>query len=123
MSRIGDSGSFSIARAYAQYATKPAAGASEQFARSEPIKIVDAVRAPDTVEARPEGHPEGRIDRSKINRLVAAKVEVTPDIADAVARSSMPAAAAGAYAMYRHPADRNAAATALNAGRVLDVQA
>jgi hypothetical protein len=119
MSRIGDSGSFSIARAYAQYAAKPAAGASEQFARSEPIKIVDAVRAPDTVEAR----PEGRIDRSKINRLVAAKVDVTPDIADAVARSSMPAAAAGAYAMYRHPADRNAAATALNAGRVLDVQA
>ncbi|MCC6661865.1 MAG: hypothetical protein IT437_13375 [Phycisphaerales bacterium] len=37
--------------------------------------------------------------------------------------ASDPAHDAGAIPMYRHPADRNAAATAIQAGRVIDVTA
>lgn len=52
-------------------------------------------------------------------RMVAATV---PGRVDFFADSTEAAPASPALPMYRHPADRNAAATAVNAGRVLDVE-
>jgi hypothetical protein len=51
--------------------------------------------------------------------MVAASV---PGSVDFTADSMAPAPSS-ALPMYRHPADRNAAATAVNAGRVLDLEA
>ena len=51
------------------------------------------------------------------SRMVAAMV---PGSVDFLSDSSAPAG--NALPMYRHPADRNAAATGVDAGRVLDVE-
>ncbi len=57
---------------------------------------------------------------SVANRMIAATVPGRVNFqADAPASN---ASASNALPMYRHPADRNAAATAVNAGRVLDVE-
>ena len=54
------------------------------------------------------------------SRMVAATV---PGRVDFFADASDPSASSAlALPMYRHPADRNAAATGVNAGRVLDVE-
>ena len=52
--------------------------------------------------------------------LVMAGSSVHP--ADARRSASPPAPAAAAFPMYRHPADKNAAATAINAGKTIDIQ-
>jgi len=58
---------------------------------------------------------------SKIDRLVAA---VVPGGIDFTEEGAMPSRRGGgdALAMYRHPADRNAAATAVHAGRIVDIK-
>lgn len=53
------------------------------------------------------------------SRLIAAKVSGGVDFSAASAPSSPPVA--GAYPMYAHPADRNAAATGIALGRRIDV--
>jgi hypothetical protein len=53
-----------------------------------------------------------------IDRLVAGMVPGRINFAGEV-----PAQVGGALAMYRHPADRNTAATAVQAGRLLDTTA
>lgn len=53
---------------------------------------------------------------SAIDALVAGRVDSPIDFGGAAAP-----AARGAISMYRHPADRNAAATAVNIGRSVDV--
>lgn len=68
--------------------------------------VVASIRA-----AAPVG-PEGAA------RLVAAGVPGRVSFSEAGG-----ATATNAMAMYRHPADRNAAATGVHAGRVLDVTA
>lgn len=67
------------------------------------------------------------------DRLVAARVEVPADPALASTPAETPASAlpgtslfrtqSGAYQMYRHPADRNTAATTVSAGRMVDIEA
>ncbi|MBC7833534.1 MAG: hypothetical protein H7Y88_00350 [Phycisphaerales bacterium] len=61
----------------------------------------------------------------KIDQLVAAtvpgRVEFGADGVPVVARREPLAAASGAYQMYGRPADRNAAATAIVLGQVVDV--
>ena len=62
-------------------------------------------------------------------RLVAARVDVPADPAlgstpaAATSRSPSVSLQGGAYQLYRHPADRNTAATSLSAGRMLDIEA
>lgn len=53
---------------------------------------------------------------SNVQRLVAAVVPGSVDFS-----GSVPAAAPGALPFYRNPADKNAAAVAIDAGRSLDV--
>lgn len=52
-----------------------------------------------------------------IGGLVAGKVAVKPNFA------AGPAAESGALPMYRHPADKNAAATGVSLGRAVDLNA
>jgi hypothetical protein len=52
-----------------------------------------------------------------VGGLVAGKVAVKPDFAAA------PAPDSGALQMYRHPADKNAAATGVSLGRAVDLNA
>ena len=54
---------------------------------------------------------------NSVNSLVAGKVAVAPNFAPAPAPAN-----SDALPMYRHPADKNAAATDLSLGRGLDVQ-
>lgn len=61
-----------------------------------------------------------RLPSATIARLVAARV---PGGIDFSAASPSPTASAAAIPFYRHPADNNAAATALTAGKVLDTTA
>jgi hypothetical protein len=56
--------------------------------------------------------------RSGIDRLVAGVVPGRINFA-----GEAPAQNGGAIAMYRHPADRNTAATAVHAGRMVDMNA
>lgn len=67
----------------------------------------------DTVELTAPRHPAPRSDGPQ--RLVAATVTVPVDFN--AARTST---TADTLAMYRHPADKNAAATAVNIGRAFD---
>ena len=57
---------------------------------------------------------------SPTSRLVAARV---PGGIDFLEGTPQPARSPQAIAMYAHPADRNAAATAVNAGRLIDLTA
>ena len=66
---------------------------------------------------------------SKANtaKLVAASVSVpvrfnTVDTNVSASARSSPAQPADSFPLYRHPADKNAAATSINAGRALDTQ-
>lgn len=65
--------------------------------------------------------PVGAKPGADPSRLVAARVE-TIDLSRDVATIQGKPGAAGAYPMYRHPADRNTAATGVEIGRSLDVQ-
>lgn len=53
-----------------------------------------------------------------LNRLIAGIVPGRIDFG-----GDQPAQVQGSLAMYRHPADRNTAATAVHAGRLLDTTA
>lgn len=56
-----------------------------------------------------------------VQRLIAARVGGDPIAA--LRDASQPPSDPSMFAMYRHPADKNTAATAVQAGRTLDVQA
>lgn len=58
------------------------------------------------------------VEPDNSSRLVAATVPGRVDFSGDAPRPSDPAS----IPMYRHPADRNAAATAVSAGRTLDVR-
>ena len=91
---------FHIARAYG-VAPRPASPA----AQPAPTKRV----------SKPEMSREDAA-REKLARLIAARVPGGIDFTN-----DEPVPSAGAIPMYRHPADRNAAATGVVAGRVIDV--
>lgn len=77
---------------------------------TQPPLRVRAVEAPPTI-AKIEPEPA-----SGASRLVAGVVKGRIDFS-----GDTPSQDASALAMYRHPADRNAVATAIDAGRMLDV--
>ena len=92
---------FHVARAYGIAPVRPAA----PVARAAPVSTTDARDvAPDRA-------------RASVSRLVAAVVPGRVDFSGEtpVPRAAMPS-------LYRHPADRNAAATGVEAGRSVDVQ-
>ena len=99
MAHVEPSGSFHIARAYAP----------DQGVRTARVGV-SALRHADGVHA-------AQIVRGGAERLIAGvvpgKVEFTPGEAEA----------SGSFPMYRHPADRNAAAVSVHAGRMIDVNA
>ena len=91
--RIGPTNPFHIARAYQ---VQP-----PQAARVEPQPVAGSIKP-----------------ISAASRIVAAQVPGRVSFA-----GSEPQAAEAPLAFYRHPADKNAAATAINAGKTLDIQA
>lgn len=144
MSEIPPTLPFHLARAYG---ATPAAQAqfspqARELAGNSVAKIgaAEPTRAPDQVDlSRVTGRATERI-----NRLVAATVDQLPpasDIAAQALRQTLPQASAHTSArlgadmvettppqrqaeslpMYRHPADRNTAATLVDLGRSLDV--
>ncbi|MCK4872484.1 MAG: hypothetical protein KAS72_07140 [Phycisphaerales bacterium] len=84
---------------------------------ASPRRAVQPVDAPRAVD-RPG--TESRIDDRSIRmtRLVAA---VVPGGVDFTGKTPQPAR--DALPLYRHPADRNAAATAVGVGRMIDISA
>jgi hypothetical protein len=65
---------------------------------------------------------------ASVAKLVAATVAGpvrfnTVDTNASTPAKSSPAQQADSFPLYRHPADKNAAATSINAGRALDTQA
>ena len=99
------------ARAYgvrASVATK----ASQPAARTEPMGPIARIGQPVAEAPKPASDPA---------RLVAARVDPIDLARDVAQISGRPAD--GALPMYRHPADRNQAATAVALGRSLDIQA
>lgn len=106
---------FPVNRAAQAYGVRPAA------------KIAPTAPAVQTRASEQTG-PIGRIGRAAEprpdadpSRLVAARVDAI-DLARDVATVEGRPTAGGALPMYRHPADRNQAATAVAIGRSLDVQ-
>jgi hypothetical protein len=92
--------------------TSPIAG-SFQIARAYGVQPV-ARRAPVTQAVA--AVPTSTTEASPISRLVAGMVPGRVSFA-----GDQPAPDTSALAMYRHPADKNAAATAVSAGRLIDV--
>lgn len=112
---------FPVNRAAQAYGVRPAAKvapaapagqtlASEQTRASEQTGPIGRIGR--AAEPRPDADP---------SRLVAARVDAI-DLARDVATVEGRPTAGGALPMYRHPADRNQAATAVALGRSLDVQ-
>jgi hypothetical protein len=77
----------------------------DSFQFSSPARAAMPIRT-----TMPDGPSPGA------SRMVAATVGGRIDFQEPASQTD------GALPMYRHPADRNAAATAVNAGRVLDVE-
>ncbi|GJQ29236.1 MAG: hypothetical protein HBSAPP03_11200 [Phycisphaerae bacterium] len=101
---------FRVAQAYG---VRPAA-APASFP-THPDRVA-RVTAQDTVVLTAQS-PEASAMRERVRPLVAAKV---PQGVDFVAQGV--ASTPGTISMYRHPADKNAAATGVGAGRTLDVR-
>jgi hypothetical protein len=78
-----------------------------------PLRLARA----DTVE-RVAPRIDPHIEPTNASRLIAGSVPGRVDFSADTPRPSDPAA----IPMYRHPADKNAAATAVTAGRTLDVR-
>ncbi len=86
---------------------------------SHPFHISRAYQAalPPVLRVRPVAiDPIGADQRPGASRLVAGMVKGRVDFS-----GGEPRASGEALAMYRHPADRNAAATGVHAGRMIDV--
>ncbi|HYE61703.1 MAG TPA: hypothetical protein VD997_06880 [Phycisphaerales bacterium] len=100
---------FHIARAYAPSTpVRPAPAA--------PITTASGVTVrPSGDSVQLSGHRPQPLQQN-VARLAAAKVQQTPDFV-------APAPTPGTLPMYRHPADKNAAATGVQVGRVIDFSA
>ncbi len=102
---------FHIARAYGASATAPSPART-------PISTIIA----EGLTIRPSGDSvqlttRPNVDRAQVDRLVAARVNQRAEFAPSTAGTTP-----GALPMYRHPADRNAAATNIRAGSLVDVE-
>lgn len=93
-----------------------------------PIKAygVTPPQTPARPSASPEARAAGATDRvelqssrpASVDRLVAARVQTPVDFAPARLQDQ----AQGELTIYRHPADRNAAAVGVDLGRQLDLR-
>lgn len=113
MDRIASSIPFNFAAQ--AYGVRPAARPT-QTVNAQPVQ--GAERTEPIARIGQDATPRPAADPS---RLVAGKVDPI-DLARDVAEIGGRAQASGAYPMYRHPADRNQAATAVALGRSLDVK-
>lgn len=139
MDRVGPTNPYHISRAYgvnnagasrvAPTRVDAASGATASKVQSTPatfpIRQADQVKRADTVDATTA---RAAAAKQRISTLVAARVTEQPETSGvtmpAVSKPAMGASGAvsgGSFPMYRHPADKNAAATAINAGRIIDV--
>jgi len=84
----------------------PIAAARPVAADAPPVGSIGAVRSPETSAGA-----------TSVGRMVAGVVPGRINFTGAE-----PVQAGGALPMYRHPGDKNAAATALSAGRMIDIQ-
>lgn len=105
--------------------TPQGADRSGRAARPAPAPSIAeslAARRADTVNLSPRATVAGAVPKGesspKVAKLVAASVAVPVNFD---ASRPAPDAAAGALPLYRHPADRNIAATGVSLGRRLDV--
>ena len=95
-------------------------GSSIPFHIARAYGVAQAVR-PRSLEAIEPTEHRQRPDTAELasaSRLVAARVAGNVDF---TAREEAPRATEAPIAFYRHPADKNAAATGVEAGRTLDV--
>ena len=99
MHPIGGPIPFHAAQAYARNASRPAAVEPASPARNPTSEV-------------------SRLYTPAVRRLVAATVPGGVDFS-----GDQPRPATASLPLYRHPADRNAAATGVELGRSLDVQA
>lgn len=99
---------FAAARAYGLSMTSRPSGL--------PATVSRAARVDDQVELTARS-PRAESMRERVSTLVAARV---PGGVDFMAGGLAPTG--GSIPMYRHPADKNAAATAVDLGRQLDIQ-
>lgn len=127
MDQIPASIPFHVARAYGLGQRPASQIEAKPTATTRPAFNIDApVVQP---SARPTTQPT---KSSKVAKLVAASVpgSIRFDATNSVDTftkanpTSKPASAAApeSFQLYRHPADKNAAATAVNAGRSIDLQ-
>jgi|TARA_R110000782_G_scaffold131928_7_gene223832 hypothetical protein len=109
---------FPVNRAAQAYGVRPVAKVapvsdSSQTTRTDvPSRTEPIARIGRSQQSRPATDP---------SRLVAAQVDAI-DLANDVAAVQGRPTPGGAFPMYRHPADRNQAATGIALGRSLDVQ-
>lgn len=102
---------YHISRAYGAAPTAPA-GASTVAGRTRGSTTAESIAAPRVAQG---GVTPGM--NANVRRLVAG---VVPGRIDFTAGVAMPSRD-GVIPMYRHPADKNAAAVAVHAGRTIDV--
>ncbi len=89
------------------------------------LRLADSTPAPhfgDQASGQAQGQaarpaPAAALPNAARRALVATKVAANP------AEDASPQTPASSLPFYRHPADRNAAATAIHAGRTLDLEA
>lgn len=104
---------YHLARAYNLSSAK----APAQVSQAQPSGAPADVRAPARVQDVPGVSLSSQSPASaSINRLVAAVVPGRVDFS-----GDIPRPGASELAFYRHPADKNAAATGVQVGRSLDV--
>jgi len=120
MDRVGNSLPFNAASASHAYgrplsvrplSAQPNVAGLQRSQQNAPIAQIRPV-APKTPEPKPTADP---------SRLVAAKVDAIDLTLDVASIKGKPTPA-GSYPLYRHPADRNTAATGVEVGRSLDVR-
>lgn len=99
--RIDPANADHLARLYGVAPRAPMASRRQAEPIEPPARAADHAPKPNTAAAR----------------LVSA---VVPGGIDFRGEAPAPRAASGALAMYRHPAERNAAATGVSAGRLID---
>ncbi len=107
---------FPIAAARA-YGVRPAQGSQTRIPANSIVAPAAAVVRSDTVRDQAD-LSSAAARRQKLARVIAASVEQQPEFQPDV----RPEPGATALPFYRHPADKNAAAVGINAGRSLDVE-
>jgi hypothetical protein len=100
----------------------PFSTAAQAYSRTRPLAVRPVTQTPPAARQMPADTFDisalARAQTQPTHKLSAAKVPgpVTFD-------GAAPARAAGALPLYTHPADRNGAATSINAGRTIDTHA